>query len=284
MIRTKLSKAVATIAVAALAATVATPAVAMAGTVRLSGSTTVFPLAQSWAKAYHAAHPETSFSVNGGGSGTGFKDAAKGTTIGMSSREAGASDSNSAAGGAPVMTAVARDAVAVIVNPKNNVRSLTRAQVQGIFTGQIKTWKEVGGNNKRWNKFNNKHAIVLAGRTGASGTYEFFKERFLLGSTQSGRTKMYASNGMVRAAVARDPYAIGYVSMSFINRSVIGVRVDRVYPNKANALSKTYPYVRDLYFINYPNFPISGEAQSFINYCLSAAGQAIAAKEYLALH
>jgi phosphate transport system substrate-binding protein len=282
MIRSKIMRGAAMVALIAVVATVAAPAIAVAGTVRLSGSTTVFPLAQSWANAYHAAHSGTSFSVNGGGSGTGFKDAAKGTTIGMSSRESAGSDSVSAAGGAPVMTPVARDAVAIIVNPNNNVRSLTKAQIQGIYSGKYKTWKQVGGKTSK--KFNAKKPIVLAGRTGASGTYDYFKTSMMNGARQSSRTKMYASNGMVRSKVSSDKYAIGYVSMAFINKKVVGVRIDKVAPTKANALSKRYPYVRDLYFVNYPNFPITGEAKSFVDYCLSPAGQAIAGKEFLPLN
>jgi phosphate transport system substrate-binding protein len=282
MIRSKIMRGAATVALLAVTATVATPAMAMAGTVRLSGSTTVFPLAQAWANAYHAAHTGTSFSVNGGGSGTGFKDAAKGTTIGMSSRESAGTDNNAAAGGMPVMTPVARDAVAVIVNPSNNVRSLTKAQVKGIFTGQYKTWKQVGGKTSK--KFNAKKPIVLAGRTGASGTYDYFKVAILDGARQSSRTKMYASNGMVRSKVSSDKYAIGYVSMAFINKKVVGIRIDKVAPTKSNALAKRYPFVRDLYYVNYPNFPITGEAKSFLDYCLSPAGQAIAGKEFLPLN
>ncbi len=276
MIRSKIMRAAATVALVAVTATVAAPAMAMAGTVRLSGSTTVQPLAQAWANAFHASNPGTTVSVSGGGSGTGFKDAAKGVSIGMSSRVKTASD------GAAVMTPVARDAVAIIVNPNNNVRSLTAAQVQGIYTGKYTTWKQVGGKTSK--KFNAKKAIVLAGRTGSSGTYEYFKADVLGGTRQSKRTKGYASNGMVRSKVASDKYAIGYVGMAFINSKVRAVRIDTVAPTKANALAGRYRWVRDLYFVHYPAYPITGEAKSFVDFCLSPAGQAIASKTFLPLN
>jgi phosphate transport system substrate-binding protein len=276
MIRSKIMRAAATAALIAVTSTVAMPAMAMAGTVRLSGSTTVQPLAQAWANAFHSSHPGTTVSVSGGGSGTGFKDAAKGVSIGMSSRVKTASD------GAAIMTPVARDAVAIVVNPNNNVRSLTAAQVKGIYTGQYTTWKQVGGKTSK--KFNAKKAIVLAGRTGSSGTYEYFKADVLGGTRQSKRTKGYASNGMVRSKVASDKYAIGYVGMAFINKKVAAVRIDTVAPTKANALAGRYRWVRELYFVNYPAYPITGEAKTFVDWCLSPAGQAIAGKTFLPLN
>jgi phosphate transport system substrate-binding protein len=94
---------------------------------------------------------------------------------------------------------------------------------------------------------------------------------------------MYASNGMVRSAVARDPYAIGYVGMAFVNRTVAGIRIDKKAPTKYNALHGIYPHVRYLYFVNYAAHPMNAEAQAFVNYTRSSAGQKIAAKEYLPL-
>jgi phosphate transport system substrate-binding protein len=283
MIRSKIMRLAATAALVAITATVSTPAMAMAGTVRLSGSTTVQPLAQAWANAYHATHSGTSVTVAGGGSGAGFTDASKGVVnFGMSSRVKAASDENKNGAGAVIMTPVARDAMAIIVNPNNNVRSLTAAQVKGIYTGQYKTWKQVGGKTSK--KFNAKKAIVLAGRTGSSGTYEYFKADVLGGTRQSKRTKGYASNGMVRSKVASDKYAIGYVGMAFINSKVRAVRIDTVSPTKANALAGRYRWVRDLYFVNYAKYPVNAEAQSFLNFCLSPTGQAIAGKTFLPLN
>jgi phosphate transport system substrate-binding protein len=276
VIRNKIMRSAATVALIAATVTAAAPAMAMAGTVRLSGSTTVQPLGQAWANAYKGVAPGTSVSVSGGGSGTGFKDAAKGVSIGMSSREKMGSD------GAAVMTPVARDALSIVVNPANNVKSLTSAQVKGIYTGKYKTWKQVGGKTSK--KFNAKKAIVLAGRTGSSGTYEFFKADVLGGTRQSKKTKGYASNGMVRSKVASDKYAIGYVGMAFVNSKVRAVRIDKVAPTKANALNGTYRWVRNLYFVNYPAYPITGEAKSFVDWVLSPAGQAIAGKTFLPLN
>jgi len=243
------------------------PQAAMAATtIKISGSTTVQPLAQQWAAAYHKLHSDVTVIVAGGGSGVGFTDVRDGKVdIGMSSREPNAGWESSL-----TKTRVARDAVCVAVNPKNPVKNLTKAQIKSIFTGQITNWKQVGGPNA---------GIVLCGRTGASGTYAYFKETFLGGSRQSARTKQYASNGMVRSAVARTKYAIGYVSVAYVNSTVRGVVTDGVAPTEANAAAGRYPYVRPLYFLT--NGPATGASKAFIAWCISKAGQNIAAKEYL---
>lgn len=280
MLRTALKRFSAAVALAAMIGTAVAPAAAYAGTIRLVGSTSLQPLAQTWATAYHKAHPGTKVTVAGGGSGAGFTAAKNGSAeLGMSSKTKADSDKNAQ------LTPVARDAVAVVVNPKTNVQVLTPDYIKGIYTGKYKTWKQIGGKSSK--TFNANHAIVLVGRTGASGTYDYFKSTLLGGSKQSSKTKQYASNGMVRSAVARDKYAIGYMSLGYINKSVRGIRIapakgkSAVAPTQANARSGKYKYVRYLYFVNYSAHPRSAETQAFVNYCLSSAGQKYASKEYL---
>ncbi|TLM98545.1 MAG: phosphate ABC transporter substrate-binding protein, partial [Actinobacteria bacterium] len=218
MIRSRFLKLVTAAVVATTVLAVAVPQGAFAATeIKVAGSTTVQPLAQQWATAYKKVKPAVSVVVAGGGSSVGFTNVDKGIVdIGMSSRDPKAGFESGL-----TKFVVAKDAVAVVVNPGNTVRKLTAAQVKDIYTGKITNWKAVGGPNA---------TIVLCGRTGASGTYEFFKEKFLLGSRQSARTKAYASNGMVRSAVARNKYAVGYVSIAYVNTSVRGVSINGVAP------------------------------------------------------
>jgi phosphate transport system substrate-binding protein len=245
-----------------MAATTVVPA--FAGTLKITGSTTLQPLATQWAAAFHKTHSSITVNVYGGGSGTGIKDAGSGTAdIGMSSRELTQAEKDSGL----VPFAVARDAVVIVVNPANKYRISGRATIEKIFRGQITNWRQLGP------ALPNK-AIVLVGRTGASGTYSFFKE--------SSRTKTYASNGLVRSAVARDKYAIGYLSMAFVNSSVKALRINGHVPTKANALSGAYPYVRSLYFVT--KGTRSGDAKTFMDWCLTSAAQTMAGVEYLPLH
>jgi len=243
------------------------PAAAMAAsTLKVGGSTTVYPGAVILAKQYKS-RTGTKVVVTGGGSGTGISQVLSGSiNIGMSSRDL--KDSEKAKGAVP--TKIARDAVVVIVNKKNSKTSLTESQIRDIYRGKITNWKQVGGPNAR---------IVLCGRTAASGTYEFFKERFLLGNRQSSKTKQYSSNGMVRSAVRNNKYAIGYVSMAYMNSTIKTLKVGSVYPTRTTASNGKYKYVRPLYFVT-KGAP-SGAAKSFINWTLGKTGQSYIAKEFL---
>lgn len=112
-------------------------------------------------------------SVVGGGSGVGIAALIDGTTqIAMSSRPIKMDEKIKLqdAGRAYKEVKIAFDALSIIVNPANKVTQLTREQIEGIFTGKIKNWKEVGGDDLK---------IVAYARETSSGTYEFFKEHLL---------------------------------------------------------------------------------------------------------
>jgi phosphate transport system substrate-binding protein len=273
MLRRKYGRTFGIIAVFALVLALVAPSMAQAAiSIKLSGSTTVYPLAQAWAAKYKSLYKGSSITVAAGGSSTGIKDAAAGRVdIGMSSREKLSTDDQSL-----VFTPVARDAVVLIMNPKNTVKKLTATQVNYIYRGKYTNWKQVGGPNA---------AIIVCGRTGASGTYQYFRETFLANLPQTTRTKAYASNGLVRSAVARNKYAIGYVSAAYINSTVRAAYIKPagktayVYPSKTNMQKRIYPYVRYLYFVT-KGVP-AGEAKTFTTWCRGSVGQAIATKEYL---
>jgi phosphate transport system substrate-binding protein len=308
MMRSTRIRIAAMVATVAMVASVATPA--LATTLHISGSTTLFPLASKWASVYKAAHG-WSITVVGGGSGKGITDVKGGAVdIGMSSRMKQASD-----GASVVFTPVARDALVIVINPKlykkypKYIYRLSPTTVQKIYRGQITKWKQI-------NSHLPNHAIDLVGRTGSSGTYTYFKQMFLtngtasgeIGSTsykQSSRTRTYASNGSVRSAVAHDMYAIGYLSEAYVNSSVkvLNLPIPAHYydvdyvehttpasqvgkwvvPSVKTALNGTYKYVRPLYYVTV-GAP-SGNAATFINWCLSAAGQAYApGQHFLRLH
>jgi phosphate transport system substrate-binding protein len=262
----KLNRIGSLLMVCALAAAIFAPQAAMAASIKMSGSTTVQPLAQQFAAAYHKKNPSVVLTVAGGGSSVGFTDVLNGNVaIGMSSREPKAGSESTLK-----KYRVAKDGLAIVVNPGNPVRKLTKAQIKGIYTGTIKNWKQVGGPNA---------TIIPMGRTGASGTYSYFKETLLDGSKQTSRTKQYASNGMVRSGVARTKYGVGYVSVAIVNSSVRAVSVGGVAPTKSNCSSGKYPYVRPLYFLT-KGTP-SATVKAFISWCTGSSGQIIAMKEYL---
>ena len=151
----------------------ASQAAAGAAYIENKGSDTMVNLALAWAEAYQKENPDTQISVTGGGSGTGIAALINGTvSIANASRAIKAEEADKAKtnGIQPVEFVVARDAIAVIVNPHNPVNQLTLTQISDIYSGKINNWSEVGGEDR---------PIVRLSRETNSGTHVYFLERVL---------------------------------------------------------------------------------------------------------
>src|SRR5450432_489567 len=135
--------------VAMLALALATAVSAQAGNITVKGSDTLVILAQKWAEVYMASHPDVKIQVTGGGSGVGFAALQnKGTDIADASRQIKATEKEACIktfGKVPTEYRVAVDGLSVYVNNANPVKELSIEQLDGIFTGKIKNWSEVGG-------------------------------------------------------------------------------------------------------------------------------------------
>ncbi|MCL2709024.1 MAG: substrate-binding domain-containing protein [Defluviitaleaceae bacterium] len=111
----------------------------LTGTLKVGGSTSVEPLMQRLRQAYIVHNPGVSIEISGGGSGTGISEATSGVLdIGMSSRALKDSEKTALA-----HTDIALDGVAVIVNPKNPLGSISVEQIKAIFTGEFTKWSEI---------------------------------------------------------------------------------------------------------------------------------------------
>jgi phosphate transport system substrate-binding protein len=262
---------------ATTAAPVQTTAPKQRQTIKISGSTTVLPIVQKAADQYMAAHPEADIQVSGGGSGVGIQMiGAKTVDIGMTSREL--TKDELAKNPSFVVTSVAQDGIAIIVNPANTIQYITLDQLKDIYLGKITKWTEITGASVP----NTNNQIVIIGRDSASGTRVYFDETVLLKATPTNKMLEKNSNGAVTQTVAQTPGAIGYVSIGFVSNDVKPVPIwynalKIVAPTLDNVKTKTYPISRDLYIIT--NGKPSGLAGDFINYILSADGQKIVADE-----
>ncbi len=137
------------------------------------GSDTLVNLALAWAEKYQAENPEVSISVTGGGSGTGIAALLNRTVdIANASRamEAGEIAQAKAKGFDPIQFIVARDAIAVIVNPTNPVSKLTLQQISDIYSGKYNNWSQVGGRDL---------PIVRLSREVNSGTHVYFRDNVI---------------------------------------------------------------------------------------------------------
>jgi phosphate transport system substrate-binding protein len=262
------------------AAPVATTAPSAPGkkqTIKISGSTTVLPIVQKAADQYMAAHPEADIQISGGGSGVGIQAiGAKTVDIGMSSREV--TKDEMAKYPRFVVTPVAQDGIAVIVNPANEIQYITLDQVKGIYLGTITKWTEITGANVP----GTNNQIVIIGRDSASGTRTYFDETVLLKATPTNKMLEKNSNGAVLQTVAQTPGSIGYISIGFVSKDVKALPIwynaqKFVAPTIDNVKTKTYPISRDLYVIT--NGQPTGLTGEFIKYILGPDGQKIVADE-----
>lgn len=237
---------------------------------KIKGSDTVLPLSQKEAEAYGKKGGKVS--VTGGGSGVGIAALMDGSTdIAQSSRKIKFTEKTkmSEAGKQVREVIVAYDAIAVVVNPNNKVSQLSRTQLEGIFTGKIKNWKEVGGEDMK---------IIVYSRETSSGTYEFFKESVLKNKNYSFNVLSMPATGAIIQSVKQTKGAIGYVGLAYLNKEVKALKVSYngktyVEPSVANAKNKTYPVVRPLYY--YYELKKEKKVKPYIDFVISTEGQKI---------
>jgi phosphate transport system substrate-binding protein len=240
---------------------------------KIKGSDTVLPLAQKEAENFMKVNKMAKITVTGGGSGVGLAALVDNTTdIAMSSRKIKMDEKIKLqdAGRAYKETIIAYDALSVIVNPTNKVSQLTREQLEGIFTGKIKNWKEVGGDDLQ---------IVVYSRESSSGTYEFFKEHVLNKKNYASSVLSMPATGAIVQSVSQTKGAIGYVGLAYMDKAVKSLKVSYdkgktyIAPSMATAKDKTYPIVRPLYY--YYLTTVEKTVKPFVDYVLSADGQKI---------
>jgi phosphate ABC transporter substrate-binding protein, PhoT family (TC 3.A.1.7.1) len=236
---------------------------------RIKGSDTVLPVAQKWAESYNSTKG-AKVTVTGGGSGVGISALLAGSTdLASASRKVKFDEKLKFknAGKALVEKVIAYDALAVVVNPSNKVTQLTRQQLEGIFTGKITNWNQVGGANM---------PIIAYSRETSSGTYEFFKEHILNNKNYKKDILSMPATGAIIQSVSQTKGAIGYVGLAYVSKNVKALKVSYggkkfVAPTVANAKNKSYPVVRPLYM--YYIKKDEAKVTPFLNFALSAKGQ-----------
>jgi phosphate transport system substrate-binding protein len=242
--------------------------------ITVKGSDTMVILGQKWAEVYMKKNPGTTVQVTGGGSGTGIAALLNGATdICNSSRPmkpTETADFVKKFKTRPHEYKTCLDGLSVYVHKGNPVEQLSFAQLEGIFTGKITNWKEVGGADM---------AISLYGRENSSGTYEFFKEHVLNKKDFAAATKTMPGTAAVIQGVAKEAGAIGYGGIAYAE----GVKASKVSktdggaaiaPSEETVLNGTYPISR--YLFNYvAPAKDSGAVAAYITWCLSDEGQGV---------
>jgi len=235
---------------------------ARSNTIEVGGSTSVTPLMELFADAYKARNRNLQININGTGSGDGVNNAGILYHIGMSSRDLTPAEKGK--GLREVVVAI--DGIAVIVNSSNPVSSLSLEQIRDIYTGAITDWSQVSGGAKRGR-------IAVISREEGSGTRGAFEEiagfqgRLVRGANES------TSTGAIKASIAQNPDAIGYISLGSVDNTIKALQVDGVAATTANVQNGTYKIARPFIVLTGAN--VTREATAFVNWMTGRDGQRI---------
>ncbi|MBP1762381.1 MAG: phosphate binding protein [Firmicutes bacterium] len=238
----------------------------LSGTLTIAGSTSVQPFSEVLAEEFQAKNPDVKVNVQGGGSSQGVEAAISGAAeIGSLSRDL--KDEEKAKADL-IVTPIAVDGVAVVVNPANKVSALTTEDIKNIYIGNIKNWKELGGADA---------PITVVSREEGSGTRDAFSEIALNKEDIVKDAIIQNSTGAVRTTVAGDKNAIGYISLASVNKDVKALDLDGVKASEANVKNGSYKLQRPFIYIT--NGDAQGLSKAFIDFVLSDEGQKLIVEE-----
>ncbi|NVD08853.1 phosphate ABC transporter substrate-binding protein [Vibrio sp. JPW-9-11-11] len=264
----------------ALLGAMAVTSVSAKETISAVGSSSVTPLMEVFSETYMKSNSNVFIEVQGPGSSAGVKAAKNGSAdLGMSSRNLKASEKE------PELKeeVIARDGIAVVVNPNNKLSGLTAEQVTAIYKGDITNWKDVGGADK---------PIVAITRDTASGTRGAFEDIMKLKKKISGkkvsaisqRAQVANGNGALKTMVASNPYAIGYISLGTVDNTVNALAIDGTPASVDNVKNGSYKVARP-FLVLYKEGKPSAETQKFLDWMLTPEAQELVEKKgYIAVN
>lgn len=245
----------------------------ISGTITSLGSSALKPLAEEAAKNFMVKYPDAVVNVQGGGSGNGIKGVFDGTAeIGNSDVPAEAKLPDKEMAKQLVDHKVCGIGFAVVASSDVKVDSLTKAQIQDIFTGEVTNWKELGGNDKEINVINRKSS---------SGTRAAFIDSVMDGQKEkSGLGTTQPESGGVRDALKVTKGAVSYLALSYITEDVKNdikvMQINGVDATNEQIIAGAYP------FWSYEHMYTKGEAKgltkSFLDYMVSEENKAVVEK------
>ena len=244
-------------------------------TITIKGSETMELLAGTWAEEFMKKNEDINVSVKAGDTETGISSLLDKTadiacaSIKISEEEEKLAEEKNIK---IKEYTVARDAIAVVVNPENSITELSMEEIKEIFTGKLTDWKEVNGEDEE---------ISVYSREAGSGTSEFFREYVLNNENYTEKANILPLTYEIIKDVSEDRGGIGYMGLGYALISqdkvkIIGITEEEgttVIPDKQTVYNGTYPISRVLYI--YTKEDCSENIKKFVQFCLSSEGQAI---------
>jgi phosphate transport system substrate-binding protein len=233
-------------------------------TLRIAGSTSLKPTLSELAAAYQAGHPQTVVEVSGDGTAIGMQEL-RGKEIDLAAvswRPDGATPPDEL-----TITPIARDGLAIIVNPQNTITNVTSLQLRALYRGETLDWGAVGGSGGE---------PVVISREDGSGSRAAFESLAMDGERVTLNALVMPTSQAVVDYVASHRNAVGYVSTGVLTDTVRAVPLEDIPPTSATVRAGEYRLGRVLYL--YALQPATPEIQAFLDFVLSPAGQAIVSR------
>ena len=246
----------------------AAPTAAEPFVIEVGGSTSVVPVMELLVNSFQAENPHIRINIHSTGSSDGVRNAGSLYQLGMTSRDLTPAE----LGLGLNQQLVAIDGIAVVLHPSSPVSNLTIEQIRGIYMGEITNWNQIPGAGK-------SGPVVVITREEGSGTRGAFEEiigfagKLVAGANES------TSTGAIKAGIAQNPNAIGYISLGSLDNTIKALSVDGVTASSANVVNGSYRVARPFIVLTGNN--AHAETAAFIQWMLSSAGQAIVRSSWI---
>lgn len=214
----------------------------------------MLPVSEKLARQYERTHPDIKIYVQGGDSSLGVRGVDNGIAeVGALSRPLNSEEKLKYD-----YFLLIDDNISVIVNPCMRIAHMSISDLRDIFGGKVNNWHDVGGPD---------HAITVITREQGSGTHNVFLDTVMgYNNRIADNALVMASTGAVKAAVAKDKFAIGYVSSRYLSDGVRPVPVD-------DGKSKSIILNRPLIYITSKH--MDDATRGFIEFALGPGGKSI---------
>ena len=240
----------------------ATAASSLSGKIVVNGSSALLPLTLQAANEFKKINPKVRIAASSAGSVTGPQSVRKGIAdIGACDWDASTDVPGFSKFDGQVANKVAVIPFAAIANPSAGVDGLSTKQLQDIFSGKVKNWKEVGGKDAD---------IVVVNRAFGSGTRVNFQLKALEGTdfmTKGDNYKEVKSSGDMKTAVETTPNSIGYIDLVYVTDKMVGLKINGIAPTTDNVINGKYKVWSFGYFMT--KGQPTGATKAFIEYIQS---------------
>ncbi len=237
------------------------------GVIKIKGSNTMLPLVEKLSEEFINENTGVEIYTEGGGTELGIKDLLENKIqICAASRNMEPGETKLLAerfGSVGISTFIARDAIRVFVNKENKINNLDMIQLQKIFTGEIKNWKDFGGFDK---------PIMAIVRDDVSGTAAHFQTRVLNDQDFAKEVLIRTNVEDIIEDVEENENAIGFSGLGYDWDCKV-LSIDNIYPTEESIKSMKYPLSRYLHF--YTISSPTGLVKEFIDWVLGTKGQKI---------